>query len=77
VIVLKDGTKLRLERTARTLLDEFAHLRGEDVTSAFAAETRRLIAGARFDDYVPILAYRSTRDRLRAQPRPSNYSQAA
>jgi len=65
---MKPTTQLRLDHNARSLMREFAHLTGEDVIGEFEQVTQALMAGARFDDYVPILAYRFARDRLRDKP---------
>ncbi len=58
------GTKSKLDHTIRMLAAEFPHLHHEVVRREVETVTGALLASARFDDYIPILAHRSARDRL-------------
>jgi len=62
---LKAETKVKLERSVKILAGEFAAVPRPLIASEVEANAARLLESARFDDYVPILAHRYVRDRLR------------
>ena len=55
----------RIERLSRELEAEFPNVPTEAIEQDLAEETRRMIAAARFDDFVPVLVHRAVRGRLR------------
>ena len=55
----------RIERLSRELKAEFPNVPTEAIEQDLAEETRRMIAAARFDDFVPVLVHRAVRGRLR------------
>ena len=58
----------KVEHSTRALLREFTYLPRGEVVREIEAVTQRLLTGARFDDYIPLLAHRFARDRLRDRP---------
>jgi len=62
---LMPTTKSKLDYTAAMLAKEFSHLPREHVVRELETVAERILDGARFDDYVPVLAYRFARERLR------------
>jgi len=58
-------TRTRLEYMTRSLAYEFDSVPRPEVVREVDAIAGRLLDGARFDDYVPVLAHRYARVRLR------------
>jgi hypothetical protein len=65
-MILKPATTTKLEHIARLLAEEFEAEPDSLITSEVEATAARLLESARFDDYVPILAHRYVRARLRS-----------
>lgn len=57
---------LQVEQSAHRLADEFAGILGEETVARFVAESLELLQGSRISTYVPVLAYRFARERLKA-----------
>ena len=64
-MTMTPGTRSKLDYTKRILVREFNHLPHEEVVHEIETVTDSLLEAARFDDYIPILAHRFARDRLR------------
>lgn len=56
----------RIEQVPRMLKAEFPTVPLEVIEHDVEDRVRRLVAGASFDDFVPLLAQRAVRERLRA-----------
>lgn len=57
----------RLERLPRDLRDEFPEIPFETIAHDVDSDARELMAGARFNDFVPVLVHRAVRERLRSR----------
>jgi hypothetical protein len=64
-MVLRAVTKQKLEFSTRMLAREFEAVPRGVIASEVEATAARLLENALFDEYVPILAHRYVRDRLR------------
>jgi Protein of unknown function (DUF3562) len=60
------STRLKVERVAAQLRDEFGHLPSHRVEQAIESVVDELLASARFDDFVPLLVHRRVSERLRS-----------
>ena len=62
---LRAATRSKVEHAARALAVEFESVPGAVIAAEVEATAMRLLEHARFDDYIPILAHRYVRERLR------------
>ncbi len=62
---LTPATKAKLEQSKRMLEAEFNTVPHDQIEREIEAIATALVEEAHFDDYIPILAQRSVRDRLR------------
>jgi hypothetical protein len=66
---LESATKTKLEHGKTRLAAEFDAVPRGLISTAVDATAGQLLQEARFDDYIPLLAQRYVRARLRAQSR--------
>jgi protein-tyrosine-phosphatase len=59
-------TQRHIELAAASLADEFAGIFSEETIARYMTESQELLGGAKINAFVPILAHRFTRERLRA-----------
>jgi hypothetical protein len=59
-------TREKLTRLAGELGTEFTHVPAAEVEKTLFAVAEELLTHARFQDYVPLLAHRQARERLRS-----------
>jgi hypothetical protein len=59
-------TREKLTRLAGELRNEFTHVPAAEVERTLFVVAEELLADARFQDYVPLLAHRQARERLRS-----------
>lgn len=59
-------TRNHVEKAADALLDEFQGMFSRETIASYIAESVDLLGGARVRDFVPVLAYRFARERLKA-----------
>jgi arsenate reductase (thioredoxin) len=64
--VLDPVTRLHVERAAEALQREFEGIFSRETIARFMAESVDLLGGARVNVFVPVLAHRFARERLRA-----------
>ena len=64
--VLDPVTRLHVERAAEALQREFEGIFSRETIARFMAESVDLLGGARINVFVPVLAHRFARERLRA-----------
>ena len=64
--VLDPVTRLHIERAAEALQREFEGVFSRETIARFMAESVDLLGGARINVFVPVLAHRFARERLRA-----------
>jgi arsenate reductase len=64
--VLDPVTRLHIERAAEALQREFEGVFSRETIAPFVAESVDLLGGARINVFVPVLAHRFARERLRA-----------
>jgi len=64
--VLDPITRRHVEKASETLADEFAGIFSRETIDRFITESLHLLGDARFSDFLPVLAYRFSRERLRA-----------
>jgi arsenate reductase len=64
--VLDPVTRLHVERAAEALQREFEGVFSRETIARFMAESVDLLGGARINVFVPVLAHRFARERLRA-----------
>jgi arsenate reductase (thioredoxin) len=64
--VLDPVTQYHVHRAAERLADEFAGIFSEQTIERYIAESLDLLGGARINVFVPVLAHRFARERLRA-----------
>ena len=64
--VLDPITQEHVRRAARALQDEFRGIFSVETIERFIADSLEKLGGARFADFVPVLAHRFARERLRA-----------
>ena len=57
-------TQLKLVHSKQALEHEFTDASPAEISREIEAETRRLLSGARFEDYIPVLAHRFAREHL-------------
>jgi len=62
---MSPGTRSKLGQSTRMLLEEFGSFPATEVVREIEGIAQSLLKPARFDDYIPILAYRVARDHLR------------
>ena len=62
---MSPGTRSKLVNSTRMLLEEFGSFPETEVVREIERVAQSLLKPARFDDYIPILAYRVARDHLR------------
>jgi hypothetical protein len=62
---MSPGTHSKLVQSTRMLLEEFGSFPETEVVLEIERVAQSLLKPARFDDYIPILAYRVARDHLR------------
>jgi hypothetical protein len=62
---LRPSTQAKLDRSKKALADEFKSVPPDEIAREVDAIAKTLAERARFDDYIPILAHRFTRDGLR------------
>jgi len=68
---------MKLDRLGVELKREFAHIPGELVEAAFRAVVEDLLARARFEDFIPLLAHRNARAQLLGEPAVAASTEAA
>jgi hypothetical protein len=71
------ATKLKIEHAARALAAEFEAVPCAVIAAEVEATAIRLLEHARFDDYIPILAHRYVRERLRSDGLDPGFAEAA
>ena len=59
-------TRRHVEKAADSLVDEFSGVFSRETIQRYIGDSLDLLGGARFSDYLPVLAYRFARERLRA-----------
>jgi protein-tyrosine-phosphatase len=59
-------TRQHVERAAAALQDEFAGMFSQETIARYIAESTDMLSGGSIADYVPVLAHRFARERLRA-----------
>jgi hypothetical protein len=59
------STRTKIEQLRVDLCHEFPAICGERVHEMMEDSVAHLLEHARFDDFVPLLAYRDVRDRIR------------
>jgi arsenate reductase (thioredoxin) len=59
-------TRRHVERAAESLQQEFEGVFSKETVARFIAESVDLLGGARVNDFVPVLAHRFARERLKA-----------
>ena len=59
-------TRQHVERAAAALQDEFAGVFGQETIARYIAESTDMLSGGAITDFVPVLAHRFARERLRA-----------
>jgi arsenate reductase (thioredoxin) len=64
--ILDPVTQHHVEQAAKALVAEFAGVFSEQTISRYIAESLDLLGGSRIDVFVPVLAHRFARERLRA-----------
>jgi protein-tyrosine-phosphatase len=64
--VLDPITQEHIRRAARSLQDEFRGVFGVETVERFIADSLARLSTAKFSDFVPVLAHRFARERLRA-----------
>jgi arsenate reductase (thioredoxin) len=64
--VLDPVTRQHVEKAAEALRDEFAGIFSQETIARYIAESVDLLGGARVNVFVPVLAHRFARERLRA-----------
>jgi arsenate reductase (thioredoxin) len=64
--VLDPVTRLHVERAAEALQREFAGIFSQETIARYVAESVDLLGGAKINVFVPVLAHRFARERLRA-----------
>lgn len=64
--VLDPITRQHVERAAAALQDEFSGIFGVETIARFISESLAMLGSTRFNDFVPVLAHRFARERLRA-----------
>lgn len=64
---LSDATRLHVEKAVDSLVEEFGELQSRETIERVMDDSLRQLAGdAQVDDFVPTLAHRFTRERLKA-----------
>lgn len=63
------STRTKIEQLRLDLCHEFPNVRADRVHELMDGSVDRLLSRARFDDYVPLLAYRQVRERIRDEAR--------
>jgi len=74
---MSPGTRSKLVNSTRMLLEEFGSFPETEVVREIEQVAQSLLKPARFDDYIPILAYRVARNRLRERIAEQALEQAA
>ena len=64
--VLDPITRQHVERAAAALQDEFAGIFAQETIARYIAESTDLLSGGSITVFVPVLAHRFTRERLKA-----------
>jgi len=64
--ILDPVTRHHVEKAAEALQEEFAGTFSQETIARFIAESVDLLGGSRINVFVPVLAYRFARERLRA-----------
>jgi hypothetical protein len=59
---VSDETKQKIERVPERLSDEFSDVAPSDVKEEVKEVTEDLLEEAKFEDFVPLLAYRRARE---------------
>jgi hypothetical protein len=67
MIRMSPDTQLKLAHSRHALEREFEDTAPGVVAHEVEAEARRLLAGARFDNYIPVLVHRFAREHLRGR----------
>ena len=65
-VQLDNVTQNHVRKAAESLADEFAGIFSQETIERYISESVESLATARFGDFVPVLAHRFARDRLRA-----------
>jgi hypothetical protein len=65
-LTIDDETQTRLERVRASIVREFEELPQNEVDQRFELVVRELLDEATFGDFVPVLAWRYSREELRA-----------
>ena len=64
--ILDPATRRHVEKAAAALADEFEGIFSQETIARYVAESLDLLGASRFPDFVPVLAHRFARERLRA-----------
>ena len=64
--ILDPVTRLHVDQLTRGLVDEFAGIFSEETINRYISESLDLLGDARINVFVPVLAHRFARERLRA-----------
>ncbi len=59
-------TQRHIEKAAEALVDEFSGIFGLETIERYISDSLDLLGNARFSDFLPVLAHRFARERLRA-----------
>jgi Protein of unknown function (DUF3562) len=70
-MVASEVTRAKLDRLSVELEREFTQLPAERIEQTLESVADELLEGARFQDFVPLLAHRKTRERLRTPSKPA------
>ena len=57
-------TERKLVHSKQALEHEFENVAPGEIAHEIAVESQRLLSGARFDDYIPVLVHRFAREHL-------------
>src|SRR5919106_5585498 len=64
--IIDPVTRHHLEQAADRLADEFAGIFSRETIARYLSESTDLLSERKFNDFVPVLAHRFARERLRA-----------
>ena len=64
--ILDPVMRRQVEQTAERLAGEFSGIFSEELIARYVSESLELLSGSRINTYIPVLAYRFARERLKA-----------
>jgi hypothetical protein len=71
------GTEVKLERSKQALVAEFRSVAPDEIARRVDEIAHALLESARFDDFVPVLVHRYTREALHERTRSEMLAEAA